>query len=87
MTQAHKTIGNLVEFHDKVFDETSVWYPHFNDYKNHVFEVLDVPFSGHVKIRCISGLMSYRDNSQPLEISIHDDEIKTVPKNKIKIKL
>jgi hypothetical protein len=83
MTQAHKTPGNLVEFHDKVFDENKPWYPYYEDYKGHQIEVLDVPHPGHVKIRCVTGLKSEKDPEKSLEICIHDDEIKTVPNKKV----
>jgi hypothetical protein len=88
MTQAHKTPGNLVEFHDKVFDKNSSWYPYYESYKGHQFEVLDVPHPGHVRIRCITGLKSEQDLEKDLVIGIHDDEIKTVPKqNRMKKKI
>jgi hypothetical protein len=88
MTQAHKTPGNLVKFKDKVFEEGSPWYPYFNEYQGHYFQVLDNPYPGHVLIRCESGLMSVKEPEKPLEICIHDDEIMTVsPTEKKKIKM
>ncbi|NCP98220.1 hypothetical protein GW820_05025 [archaeon] len=68
----------MVNFKDKVYQENSSWFPYYNNYKGHVFKVLDVPYRGHVLIRCITGLMNENNNKLPLEICIHDDEIKTL---------
>lgn len=76
MTQAHKTPGNLVEFKEECFSKDNWRYPHFELYKNHKFEVLDNPYPDHILIRCISGLKN--DKEEPLQICIHDDEIKSL---------
>lgn len=80
MTQAHKTPGNLVEMKPEVFESGHFYYPYCQEYMNHVFEVLDVPYPGHVKMRCVSGLKSKDDASKPLEFMLHDDSIRTVSK-------
>lgn len=82
MTQAHKTPGNVVQFHEKVFDKDKPWYPYYEDYKNHQFEVLYVAHPGHIQIRCISGLKEKDNAEKDLEICIHDNEIKTIPTKK-----
>ena len=78
MTQAHKTPGNLVKVKAEVFEDGNFYFPFCNVYKNHVFEVLDVPTPGHVMMRCVSGLLDGKDSSKKLEICLHDDAIQTL---------
>ena len=89
MTQAHKTPGNTVKIKDECFVKDSSYYPYYDNYKGHFFEVLDVPYPGHVEIKCISGLVEPRNPKNPLKMIVHDDELQSVTlieKRKLKIK-
>jgi len=79
MTQAHKTPGNLVRVKDKCFDPQGYYYPYYNDYVNHTFEVVSIEPRGHISLKCVSGLLD--KDGKPLVICIHDDEIQSIPKN------
>lgn len=85
MTQAHKTPGNFVKFKNKVFDKNSSWYPYFNSYLGHYFQVIMIPYKHHVLIRCETGLIDEKEENKPLEICIHDDEIQTLNSNELKL--
>lgn len=80
MTQAHKTPGNWVKVKAEAYEPGHFYYPYCNEYKGHAFEVLDVPLPGHVLMRCVSGLVSPKDATKPLEITLHDDSIQTLSK-------
>lgn len=68
MTQAHKTPGALVEFHDKMFKPP--YAPYYDAYRGEVFEVLDPNvYPGHMQIK---------NTSNGKTIIIHTDEVKTV---------
>ena len=70
MTQAHKTPGAIVELKEKMYE--APYAPWYDEHKGETFEVLDGNHApGHVLVR------SLRDG---VEVALHDDEIKTVPK-------
>ena len=85
MTQAHKTIGNTVKVKDKCFKKDSPWYPYYQNYQEHFFEVIDNPYPGHVLIRCTTGLKDNKDPQKPLEICLHDDELQTLSEKENKL--
>lgn len=73
MTQAHKTPGALVVFHDKMFKPP--YTPFYDAYKDDVFEVQDPNiYPGHMKVKSTSTGSS---------IVIHDDEVKTAPRERL----
>jgi hypothetical protein len=90
MTQAHKTPGNLVKVKDKCFEKEAWQFPYYDYLKGHVFEVIDTPHSGHVSIKCQTGLKDKNNPEKDLIITIHDDEIQSLSaedKNIVKTKL
>lgn len=76
MTQAHKTPGNIVRIKPKCFDMRSAYYPHYNDYVNHKFEVITIEEGNHITLKCTTGLLD--NNGNPRVITVHDDEIVSV---------
>lgn len=75
MTQAHKTPGNFVKVKQDYINNP-LYSPYFSVYQNHVFEIMDIPYHGHVMMKCVTGLLD--KNQKPLIITLHDEEIQTV---------
>lgn len=74
MTQAHKTPGAVIEFHDFVYRPP--YAPFFDAYRDKLFEVVDPnKHPGHMLIKPLEGGTPFL---------IHDDEVKTVPKDRVK---
>lgn len=72
MTQAHKTPGAIVEFVDKMYRPP--YAPYYDAYKGELFEVKDPnKHPGHMLVQNIKG-------GDPF--LIHDDEVKTITKER-----
>lgn len=72
MTQAHKTPGNFVRLHYKVYSAS--YAPHYEHTRDQVYEVLDGNILyGHVKVRNV--------NNHDEQWTFHDDELVSVKKS------
>ena len=63
-------IGMYVYFRTEVFGEGSPWYPYYEPYKGHKFEVTGVPYEGHLFLKCVDA------PEVKVHGCIHDDEVK-----------
>jgi hypothetical protein len=74
MTKAHKTPGAIIEFTEKMYRPP--YAPFYDAHKGVAFEVKDPnKYPGHMLIK------SLRDGTT---IIIHDDEVQTVTKERLK---
>jgi hypothetical protein len=71
MTQAHKTVGAIVEVHAKCFQPP--YTPYYDYLKGVKLEVMGAGPPGHVYVRIVGSTETFM---------LHDDELKTVPKRK-----
>lgn len=60
-------VGTSVTFHEKVFQ--GAWYPYYEDYKGHTFEVVAIHYGDHIELKCTS------DPKVIVKGAVHDDEL------------
>ena len=63
-------LGMEVYFRSKVFEPTGPWYPYYEAYKGHKFQVTGVYEGDHIGLVCIS------DPTVVVQGHVHDDELK-----------
>ena len=64
-------VGMEVYFKSKVFDPNDFWYPHYEAYKGHKFQVVALHYGNtHVELKCIS------DPNVVVDGYVHSDELK-----------
>ncbi|AUS02903.1 hypothetical protein NVP2275O_322 [Vibrio phage 2.275.O._10N.286.54.E11] len=76
MTQAHKTIGALVELHDDVFDLEG-----YKDYYTHLVHLRGVVFEVQ---NCDGAHTHVIDRNSGVEFGLHSENFKTISKEKKK---
>lgn len=73
MTQAHKTIGALVELHHSLFEEPLIeHYGHLLNMKGRVLEVID----------CDNHITLCRDVESSELLGLHCENFQTIPKHR-----